>query len=489
MDNAAVYWLIFVTSVSSITSTVLYLFQKCCGNFCTNVHNICFQKVAACLGIREETFHVVTNLWSIPRIFEQLHLRTFKVMWIHDANTQTGDCVQWGWFRLPTKSYVLAFLAVCGVTHYVYIPYDMKSVNIVGPIEGIAKLIEMSNLSATTRLSSTQLDSLRKSFGIGDVWTTADVICTRWERRVASCMLGACCIWIGSVLQIRKVSIMVTVMGVALVGCILQLIRRERLQPRISRYLARGFPLTFRNTMPSIDVPEYHVQLIDATPEPTRQSAVDQLQNVAQPRSQEMHASNTSLEDIVWPLLYSTLLPHGYYYEVVKQTEVACKQDQVLVRFGQTAQMYAVELQPNFMHYLTERTEIPLDSSLHVCIHNPMIDPPLLELYQNFQKGVDRENLLMVILPPLDRFNSCFQLPLLPRTVSKRCTLYVTTLCDYETLLLHMTGTFTPKLVFVFPVDKRTYDDHLEAPFDVWTSSQRVLGEQNCHWTSTKMKK
>ena len=490
MDNAAVYWLIFATSISSLTTTVFYLFQKCCGNFWTNVSNVCFQNFAACLGLREETFHEVTNLCTIPRIFEQLHLHTFKVMWIHDANAQTGDCVQWGWFRLPTKSYALAFLAVCGVTHYVYIPSDLKSVEIVGPTEGIAKLIELSNVAATVRLSLAQLDSLRDSFGMEDAWTTADKICTRWERRFAFCMLSACCVGMGCVLQIGKAGIMTAMLGSAVVCCAVQLARRQQLQHRMRRFLTHRLSFHFPWRRHPLDVTGGHVQLIVANPpdssESPTENAVERSGSVARAGRQEPDSTELSTEDAVEPLLYSTLLPHGYYYEVVKQTEVVCVQNEVLVRFEQTAQMYAVVLQPNFMHHLAERTEIPNDSSLHVCIHNPMIDPPLIELYQNFQKGVNRENLLMIILPPLVRFNSCFQAPLLPRTRSAKCTQFVTTLCDFETLLLHMTGTFTPKLVFVFPIDENTYNEHLQTPFDVWVSSERVLGEQNCHWASTR---
>ena len=93
--------------------------------------------------------------------------QTFKVVWNHDANAQTGDFVQYGWLRLPTKSYVLRFLAVCGVTHYVYIPFDLKSVEIVGPAHAIRTLVDMSNLAATTSLTPEQLAILRQEFGMG----------------------------------------------------------------------------------------------------------------------------------------------------------------------------------------------------------------------------------------------------------------------------------------------------------------------------------
>ena len=179
-------------------------------------------------------------------------------------------------------------------------------------------------------------------------------------------------------------------------------------------------------------------------------------------------------------ILYSVLASRSYYYEVVKQTKVKPRSN--ALRFVEEAHMYAVELQPNFIHYLAERTAIPHDASLHVCVHNPMIDPYLTELYQNFQKGVDRENLLMIILPPLVHFSACLASPVLARTRTAKCTQYVTTLGDFETLLLQMTAGFMPKLIFVLPIGGDTYSQHRLAPFEVWLSSERVLGSRNCHW-------
>ena len=65
-------------------------------------------------------------------------------------------------------------------------------------------------------------------------------------------------------------------------------------------------------------------------------------------------------------ITYSVLAPRSYYYEVVKQTKVKPRSN--ALRFVEEAHMYAVELQPNFIHYLAERTAMPDDASLHVCV-------------------------------------------------------------------------------------------------------------------------
>ena len=48
---------------------------------------------------------------------------------------------------------VYLILSLCGLTHYVFIPYDLKSVQIVGPADAVATLIDLSNVAATTRLT------------------------------------------------------------------------------------------------------------------------------------------------------------------------------------------------------------------------------------------------------------------------------------------------------------------------------------------------
>ena len=115
---------------------------------------------------------------------------------------------------MPTKSYLLAFLSVCGVTHYVFIPADLSSVSIVGPVDAIAELIDLSNVAATTRLTDTQLDTLRRAFGMGDAWTKADSVCRLWERRFVFCISSACYMGLGCRLNAGPARIIAAAVGV-----------------------------------------------------------------------------------------------------------------------------------------------------------------------------------------------------------------------------------------------------------------------------------
>ena len=485
--NATVYWLILAASISSVTSAILYLFQKCCGQVWGNINSVCFQSFATSLELRDETFHQVTNLLIFPRIFQQLELQTFKVIWNHDANAQTGDFVQWGWFRLPTRSYLLAFLALSGVTHYVYIPCDLTTVQIVGPADAISTLIDMSNVAATTRLTESQLSTLRHAFGMGDSWTQADIVCTMWEKRFFYCLLTVC--YVGLVCLLKSGVARINATFVAVVATVVCAYwNNVFLEPRVwSHFPWRRRPSNTR-TFPEDEMAqdlfalESYEPLTEggthlhnsAAPSRTMEATVVEASELLHLSSEEVYASSKTV--------YSMLIARGYYYEVVKQTAVILKPNELIVSFGDEAQIFAVQMRPLFMHYLAERTAIPDDSSLHICIYNPMVDPYMIELYQNFQKGVDRQNLLMVILPPLGHFNTSLDSHLLPRTRTAKCTQFVTTMSDFETLLLQMTAGFMPKLVLVLPTDECTASTHVHTPSEIWLSCQRVLGDKNCHW-------
>ena len=50
-NNNAVYWLIIMTSIISFMSALLYLFQRCCGQFWANIGNVCYQKCTKSLEL------------------------------------------------------------------------------------------------------------------------------------------------------------------------------------------------------------------------------------------------------------------------------------------------------------------------------------------------------------------------------------------------------------------------------------------------------
>ena len=114
------------------------------------------------------------------------------------------------------------------------------------------------------------------------------------------------------------------------------------------------------------------------------------------------------------------------------------------------------------------------------------MDPYLTEIFPNFQKGVERLNLLLVVLPPLAAFDEFLERAYLQRARTAASTQFIGTMVDYETLLLQMTAGVIRRLVFVFPIDERINTDSDGSAFEVWESSARVLGRKNCFWNCTE---
>ena len=423
------------------------------------------------LDIREDTFHTVTNIYSLPRLLGDLGIHSARMVWLHDANAQTNDCVQWGWFRLPTRSYLLYFLALCGITHYAYIPHDLSSLHIVGPRTGISTLVQMSNLAATQRLSTIHLQELRSSFGmVEDTYTTADQICCKIERQLAvvfckSLLLGTLgvlsAVYLMSLPIFPGVFIAVWMMFCAICSewrnavNVHMIVEHETAMPReLEEALLSG---AGENSAVSENV-EVHIQ--DASIESFR------------------HNGNEGV--------YNILVPTNYYYEVVMQKHFPPTSDDIpewLIEFNGQCQCYAIPCEKNFTTYIAQRTNVPSNASLSICVYNPFTDPHLNAMRNNFQKGVDRENKIVIVFPPLDDFE--FQLTQqLPRSRTAKGTQYVTTLSDFQSLLQNISLQCLPDLVCAFPTNS---DEARIKELRAWRCCEDIFGADQCHIKSKEV--
>ena len=450
-DSVAAYWLVIATSISALTSTALYILGRCCAGFCSNVSSVCFQAFAKRLDIREETFYQVTNLLVIPRLLSNLQMQSYRVVWTHDANAQTGDYVQWGWMRIPSKSWVLSLLSTYGITHYVHIQHDLKTVTIVGPRSAVAALINMSNAASTTSITRSQLNELREAFGLAETHSTqADKICIRWERRV-SCCICLCIVDMWLIFGQTQLWLQVFAGSMPILiglGAVFQRTWQtcEWRRGQAAQGNDRNLQLPLITTAEEIEA-GFHSGEAGAFADSRDGQVCEDLYAFGQgvtchtPHVDEEHQR------------YSVLIARVYYYEIVAQTPIKAAAAEKILEFGDSARLYTMSVHPNFVRFVAERTKIHRGEALHICVHNPMTEPSLLELYQNVQKGVDLQILLMVILPPLSSFDACFENTCMPRSRTAKCTQFITTLADLQTLLLQLTAGFLPKLVFVIPIE------------------------------------
>ena len=76
-DSAAVYWLILATSLTSVITTLLYLFQKCCSNCWGNISSVCFQNFAAALELRDMPVSAKV-FQEVLGVVKQWHIQSFE---------------------------------------------------------------------------------------------------------------------------------------------------------------------------------------------------------------------------------------------------------------------------------------------------------------------------------------------------------------------------------------------------------------------------
>ena len=479
-DDNAVYWLILGTGISTLVSAVFYIIQGACSQVLHNLRAHCWQYLASRLDVRAESFEKLSNGVVYPRILQQLGLNSYKVIYLHDANAQTGDCVQWGWMRLPTKSWMLTFLSFSGVSHYAYIHHDLRSMEIVGPAAGIRALVAVSSTAATSRLAPEDLTFLKEAMGMGESMTHADRSCVQWEKCflvglfIFGALLGLLHLMLG-LCQALGLSVLAFSLFVFAVywkqcccgTCNIVLDELWSLRSQIAQD---------ENSMSFVEEPLlYDHESFDSGDV----MAADSTATIGSAfNASEVEAFQENTINLVARV--NVLTARSHFYEPVRSFEVAPVVGTPLIQFKHSPQVVAVKARSDLISFLSARTEIPIGAALHICVYNPMIDPYLIEICENFKKGVDVENLLMVVLPHLHSLSCELNDSSRLRNHTQHTTQYVTTSLDFEVMLMQMACGIFRNLVFVLPVDGRTSDSPVDEV--TWQACCHVYGQEFCHW-------
>jgi len=186
--ESGIWWLILGTGVSTLLSAFLYGAGSVFTGLTSRIKDILFQYIARRFDISEHTFVNLSNMTTLPRLLEQLGLRTYRYMWLHEANADANDSVQHGYIRIPTKSYFGKFLAFAHISHYIWISHDLDKLYIVGPSVTVNAFIRMSNVAATRAMTPAERADLRRNFGMHDATTDFDTKFIRMERRAFFCL-------------------------------------------------------------------------------------------------------------------------------------------------------------------------------------------------------------------------------------------------------------------------------------------------------------
>ena len=183
---------------------------------------------------------------------------------------------------------------------------------------------------------------------------------------------------------------------------------------------------------------------------------------------------------------YSLMVRDDSYFSAPKQQRYEYKEINIRIEFADFAQLHVVPMisghgRVSFVHYVAERTVPIVNSALHILVHNPMREKHLGDILYDFQKGTQKENLLMIIWPEIHAFNACFESPqpLQSWTIAKsRC---VSPICDLGHLLVKVTSGLLPKIVFVMPFQPMTQNNGNGSIELIWNTFACVLGEDCCH--------
>ena len=372
-----IFWYAIDIFVSVLTPSVLYLWNCCCGNVCGGLHSWLFMLVAEKFDVEEHRFDGVSNLGAMSRILRQAGLRTGRHRWNHDANADSGDNIQVGTIRFPTKSYCLWSLALLGITHYIWMKDDGSVIVITGPREAVNVLIRMSNSAVNRQATEAQIAELIAVLGDGPM----ELKCRLLDR----VLVGALSSILAFILGFSH-STYLHIIGVVcgFVGCSCICYNIARLRGISCRSCVRWMCRKLRR---QVD-PEAAVNLLPAVPMEGEVPAIDDWDwESSNEKRYSLVVARVSWYEIHTQLLFqSEFLPFrsGDFHTGVKA--LAIKQNNHLPQLA--------------AHYFSSDPDL-----LYVCVHNPMTDLNIIEMKELIVKA-KRDILILIILPVCEPFSA-----------------------------------------------------------------------------------
>ncbi len=427
MGVEGMQYLIMGSVVGGASTSCLYYLGNLANHTHWTIRECLFQYIAPKLSISEEYLSDVVNLSSMARILRQMGLKTHRNTWLHDANPDAGDSIQYGFLRLPTGSCTLRAMSFLKVTHYLDIAHNAAHVTAVGDTEALHELMRVSKRASARKITQAEIDRLRLVFGLKKAWTSGDRMCAKLERRVVALVFIICCFvmlyWTDDA-EVSSVSKCWSAASVLLVFT--WLFHYE--EAFLGRVVVVGRDLT-ETLLPRVE------------------------------------QSNDQ---------YYLFLARSNYFEIQQHIDFRISHPKSYPpRSLRTDRhtLYAIPLVPQFLDTVAQRLVLAPDAMLYIGTHNPFSDPPLADVIELVQKAA-KDVVLVVILPPLESFTIALA-GNTNRMHTSKCSQFVSTQADFEILLIMMTSGVVKTVIFVFPV-KGGGDEALEQNV-VWHASCKIL--------------
>ena len=497
MDSSDIWWLV----LGSVTGVITHALLNCIGSIISKtklfIQQSMFQYLAKHFELSSHTFSRMSNGTIIPRLLEQIGLRTYEYMWLHEANASANDSVQHGYIRLPTKSAVCKLLAFSHTSHFIWISSDLQTIHIVGSTTMIITLVKMSNQACTRRMNASEISELKEAFGCDCFITDLDRSFRKCERYTLLALTIIAVIFTCIVRQLLLILISLLLSSCTLCHSWSAIAEATGFLKEMAVSVSNTFRSWHRvRGLAHMDVSFYtplsgsgdesDVITEGEEEEIASTTGISNVEQAAMPITIFMGDAVIPEDDVVnnptqdaGERKYSLVLSIDYYYAVMQASPIsnACLGQ---IQATHTVSMYAVTECANFTDCVASM--VLSNSLLYVCVYNPMTDPPLFmlrDLISNGQK--DSPIFLIIILPPIRFLQRALKEHSEFRIRTQKCTQFVATITDFEDLLMKAsTGFLSQELAFVIPISRDITEEEL-AEQQIWKSAQALLGNGNCH--------
>ena len=497
MNSSDIWWLV----LGSVTGVITHALLNCIGSITSKtklfIQQTTFQYLAKHLDLSAHTFSKMSNGATIPRLLEQIGLRTYEYMWLHEANASANDSVQHGYIRLPTRSAVWKLLAFCHISHFIWISSDLQTIHIVGPTTMVLTLVKMSNQACTRRMNASEISVMKEAFGCDWFITDLDRSFRKCERCTLLALTIIAVIFTCIVRQLLLILISLLLFSctlchswsvIAEATCFLKEMAVSMSNTFRSWHRARGLahmdvsvytPLSGSGDESDV-ITEGEEEEIAST------TGISNVEQAAMPITIFMGDAVIPEDDVVnnptqdaGERNYSLVLAIEYYYAVMQDFPISNAFPGQIQATSKVC-MYAVTECTNFTDCVASM--VLCNSLVYVCVYNPMTDPPLYMLRDLISNGQKDSPIFLIIILPSIRFlqrglkeHSEF------RIRTQKCTQFVATITDFEDLLMKAsTGFLSQELAFVIPISRDITEEEL-AEQQIWKSAQALLGNENCH--------
>ena len=463
-DN--VQWYAMGILVSVATPTALYIWNSCCGSFCSGLHSWLFQMVAKKFEVCENRFEGVSNIAAITRVLKALGLRTYRFRWQHDANADTNDSYQVGTVRLPTRSWCIWLLALLGITHYIWVKEDGSAIVMTGPQEAVKVLLKVSNLAANRQPKKAELDELRATIGFGSTDASTDR-CVLIERLFFFIFMLACSPTFryrkdayGQILFISCGALSCCGLAWTLwfsltTGSILFRLRAvyEAGKRRLFRHFETENACTLELQLHAtalLDVEDVENRMVAQEERGSQQDRTRTVSFDGQDQVAERVVARSAERR------YSLVVARSCWYEVHCQysMEPGFAADLPTIEVTSQPLLLAMNQRPDLSKVIAHRI-CAGDDLLYLCVHNPMTDLHIVEMKELLTKA-DRGIALVVMLPAMEHWDRALETSVISRLHADKESRYVTTLADLSAWLSILNMGVFLKVLLILPYHERS---------------------------------